>query len=98
MLGIGKLYSKYLSTKLPPLTSIVSSDDFNENDATVIAHRFVPEKILERCHRIPSFIINCWGYPDTSIRHLVIQVMYLFDFIFSFSHDSQVLQEHILPR
>lgn len=39
-------------------------------------------EVLERCQFIPSLVINCWGYPDTPTRHLVMQV----------------LQEFILPK
>jgi hypothetical protein len=112
ILGLSKIYSKYLSSQLlgldeyeqQQLSIIKDYQDLNEdtdramiqsknkrtkispakkkkpnNNSLEISFRIsstISKDVLDRCEFIPGLIINCWGYPDTITRHLLMQVIF----------------------
>lgn len=72
LLGLAKLYCRNISSQLLPLS--------NENLGTIASIN--PENILNRLNFVPTLVVKCWGYPEPSSKHLIIQL----------------LQEQILPK
>lgn len=68
--GMCRLYCKHISSLLPPI-----SQDFSPSS-------IVPKDIWGRLGTVPSTLLNSWGYPDVSSKHLILQL----------------LQEQIIPK
>jgi len=67
LVGLSKLYFRYISSQLLPLSDIVfeSADSFVAN---------IDEAVVCRLKFVPSILLKCWGYPEFSSKYLIIQM------------------------
>ena len=77
--GLAKVYSKHLCPLFQPLTSGLS---LLQNVA-----------IADRLKPVPGFILSCWGYPDISTRHLVMESLQE-QLLPSKGFDEEVVDQH----
>ena len=61
--GIGKIYFKHVSSKLPLFETYLESMD-----------HLIDPLIYNRLKLLPVTIIKFWGYPDIQTRHQVLRV------------------------
>jgi hypothetical protein len=96
VVGLARMYSKHVSSLLPPLSSYCSKlnsksnkekdrerDRERDQSATPSLSMFensLKKDILERLGFVPGFVVNTWGYVE--MRPLIMQL----------------LQENVLPK
>jgi hypothetical protein len=68
MIGMSKLYWKYVASRLPAF------DSFDFSDWESIKQQ-VDQSILSKLHSIPATLIKCWGYPDVETKHVTLQLL-----------------------
>lgn len=76
LLGLAKIYHRFVSSSLLPLGEVYSLT--KSGDATNSVTDAVNVDMLDRFQFIPGTIIKSWGAPDIVSKHLVIQVRILF--------------------
>lgn len=64
--GLGKLYARHISSKLPPISEIDKLEDLAKS---------VPTEIFSRLEDIPNVVLKAWGYPDFPTRYLVLTLL-----------------------
>ena len=75
LLGLAKIYNKYISLSLPPLSAVYTQDkDRGKDKGERGLLDNVDEILLNRFQFVPETIIKSWGVRDIVSRHLVIQV------------------------
>ena len=77
--AIGKAYYKHISSVAFKLCADISNSTFKSIESFI---SLIPKDIWERFHSVPSYIINCWGYPEVDFK---LQLLH-------------ILQEYILPK
>ena len=88
MLGLAKIYSKHVSSLLPPLPSAPPdiNDESVHNEQVFskgfVVTNYINKSVWERLNKIPSALFNCLGYPDMSTRLCLMQLF----------------QEHLIPK
>lgn len=94
VVGLSRMYSKHVSSTLPPLQSLhgmcadLKGDDSSslfDSDApsassTVMFSHVLKKDLLTKLGFIPGYVVNSWGYVE--MRQLI----------------TQLLQENILPK
>lgn len=65
MVGLAKIYGRHVSMTLPPLSSAVGPSLRAAVDADV----------LSKLEFVPGLLLKCWGYPEISSKHLILQLV-----------------------
>lgn len=65
--SVGKAYFKHVSsTCLHSMTEIKSYDQIVQ---------LIPNGVWERLQQVPSFIVNCWGYPEPEFKMKILRIV-----------------------
>ncbi len=76
LVGLSKLYCAFVSSALPPLSSLGDLRSGSKASRAVgDVTSLVDREVLERFEGVPSAVIKSWGYPDVASRHLVVQLL-----------------------
>ena len=67
VVGLARLYSKYISSRVPALSIGTSISTFLRSAAD--------QELWDRLRGIPGAVVNCWGYPEVSFKHLILQLL-----------------------
>lgn len=73
MIGLSKIYQRYISTFSPAITTLIEDG----NISIKYIEKFVGIEYWKRLRIIPGYVMKCFGYPDMPTQHLVIQVIQL---------------------
>lgn len=76
MIGMSKMFNRHITAVLPELNEL---KDWRKR---LQEPGVVGSGLLERLRCVPGLIINCWSYPEASVKHLVLSL----------------LQEYLLPK
>ena len=72
MVGLARIYNRHVSQHLPALTSVTAE---GSGAAATYLRESIDSDVLERLQIIPGVLLQCWGYPEMSTRHLVIHLL-----------------------
>ena len=67
MIGLSRLYSRHITSAFPPLNSEITVP-------ALVSHHLDGDK-WERLWKVPGALLSCWGYPETDVKHRVIQII-----------------------
>ena len=66
LIGLCKIYNKYVSSQLPPLPSASSLSDLTKR---------IPQDTLAKLSNIPELLVKSWGVPEMASKHLILQML-----------------------
>jgi hypothetical protein len=68
MVGLARIYNRHVSTQLPGLSTVRADSHASLRDS-------LDPDVLEKLQFIPGLVLNCWGFPEMSTRHLVVHLL-----------------------
>lgn len=86
MLGIARLYYRYVAYSMHPLHSLLENKDTVKTLASATdAESFLSVcssssnmvDIWRRLNFVPGYILSCFSFPDLAFKHLVVQVNFM---------------------
>lgn len=70
MVGLARLYCRYISSTVPRL----SEANMSKHSSSSSLRSLVDGDIYDRLSFIPGLIIKCWSFPDIHTKHLIVSL------------------------
>lgn len=69
--GLAKMYYQQLSSRLPPLSSLLAEEQQQSKDLS----KLIRPEVMDRFGSVPSLIVKSWGYPELGNKHHILQLL-----------------------